>query len=58
MAVATNTWAPGNVGHEVFFPDVDPNGGSATLSVDGGAIGTGSIPLAAGKITTLSVIAP
>jgi hypothetical protein len=58
MAVATDTWAPGNVGHEVFFPDVVLGGGSATLSVEGGAIGTGSIPLVAGKITTLSVIAP
>jgi hypothetical protein len=57
QAVMTNAWAPGNVGHEVFFPDVDPAGGTATLSVDGGAIGAGSIPLVAGKMTTLTVIA-
>jgi hypothetical protein len=57
QAVMDKTWAPGNIGHEVFIPDVDPAGGSATLSVDGGAIGTGSIPLVAGKMTTLSVVA-
>lgn len=55
-AVVTDTWAPGNAGHEVFIPDVDPSGGSAVLSVEGGAIGAGSIPLVAGKITTVTVI--
>jgi hypothetical protein len=57
QAIVDKTWAPGNIGHEVFIPDVDPAGGSATLSVDGGAIGSGSIPLVAGKMTTLAVIA-
>jgi hypothetical protein len=56
QAVVTDTWAPGNSGHEVFIRDVDPVGGTATLSVDGGAIGAGSIPLVADKITTLTVI--
>ena len=56
QAVMTDTWAPGNSGHEVFIPDVDPAGGSATLSVEGGAIGTGSIPLVPGKMTTLTVV--
>ena len=56
QAVATNMWAPGDTGHEVFIPDVDPTGGSATLSVAGGATGAGSIPLVAGKMTTLTVI--
>jgi hypothetical protein len=56
QAVVDKTWAPGDTGHEVFIPDVDPAGGSATLSVTGGAIGAGSIPLAAGKMTTLTVI--
>jgi hypothetical protein len=56
QAVATTTWAPGDTGHEVFIPDVDPAGGSATLSVAGGAIGDGSIPLVAGKMTTLTVV--
>jgi hypothetical protein len=56
QAVATSTWAPGDTGHEVFIPDVDPAGGSAMLSVAGGATGAGSIPLVAGKMTTLTVI--
>jgi hypothetical protein len=56
-AVATNTWALGDTGHEVFIPDVDPAGGSATLSFAGGATGEGSIPLVAGKMTTLTVVA-
>jgi len=56
QAVVTTTWAAGDTGHEVFIPDVDPAGGSATLSVAGGAIGTGSIPLVAGKMTTLTVV--
>lgn len=56
QAVVASTWAPGDSGHEVFIPDVDPAGGAATLSVAGGAIGTGSIPLAAGKMTTLTVV--
>jgi hypothetical protein len=56
QAVATSTWAPGDTGHEVFIPDVDPVGGTATLTVAGGAIGAGAIPLAAGKLTTLTVV--
>jgi hypothetical protein len=56
QAVMTDTWAPGDTGHEVFIPDVDPAGGTATLSVTGGANGAGAIPLVADKITTLTVI--
>lgn len=56
QAVLADTWAPGDSGHEVFIPDVDPAGGSATLSVAGGAVGAGSIPLVADTITTITVI--
>lgn len=56
QAMMGDTWAPGSTGHEVFFPDVDPAGGSTTLSA-AGAIGTGSIPLVAGKMTNVSIIA-
>jgi hypothetical protein len=34
---------------------VDPAGGSTMLSVQGGAIGTGMIPLAAGTFTYVTV---
>jgi hypothetical protein len=57
QAVSGTTWGPGDTGHEVFFPNVDPGGGSTMLMVAGGAIGTGSIPLAAGKFTYLAVLA-
>jgi hypothetical protein len=57
QAIAATTWAPGDTGRDVFFPNVDPAAGSTTLSVAGGAIGTGTIPLAAGKFTYVSVYA-
>ena len=52
IAAGGSTWAPGR---EVFFPNVDPASGSTTLSVEGGAIGTGSIPLEGGKFTYVTV---
>jgi hypothetical protein len=55
QAIVGTTWAPGDTGHEVFFPNVDPAAGSTMLSVVGGAIGTGMIPLAAGKFTYVTV---
>lgn len=57
QAVTSTTWAPGNVGHEVYFPNVDPSAGSTMLSVEGGAIGTGMIPLVAGKLINVTVLA-
>ena len=57
QAQVAETWAPGDTGHEVFFRNVDVTGGSTTLSVAGGATGTGTIPLAANTITMISVIA-
>ena len=56
QAVVATTWAAGDTGHEVFFPNVDVGNGTTMLSVTGGAIGTGSIPVAAGKITNVTVI--
>ncbi len=53
----TTTWAAGDTGKSVFFPNVDVGGGTTMLSVTGGAIGTGSIPLVAGTITNVTVIA-
>lgn len=48
-------WAEGNTGSYVFFPNVDP--GATTISVAGGAVGTGSIALEAGAFTYVTVIA-
>ena len=55
QAISGSDWAPGDTGHEVFFPNVDPGAGSTMLSVAGGAIGTGMIPLAAGTFTYVTV---
>jgi hypothetical protein len=55
QARMNDTWAPGETGQDVFFPDVDPTGGTTTLSA-GTAIGTGPIPLVAGKMTEVSII--
>ena len=57
QAIAGTTWAEGNVGHDVYFPNVAVGGGKAMLSVEGGAIGTGEIPLVGGKFTYVSVYA-
>lgn len=56
QAIVATAWAPGDTGHDVFFPNVDVGGGTTTLTVSGGAIGTGSIPLIAGTITNVSVL--
>ncbi len=56
QAIATTMWAPGGTGKDVFFPNVDVGSGTTMLTVEGGAIGTGSIPLVAGTITNVSVL--
>jgi hypothetical protein len=56
-AVVNRAWVPGDTGADVFFPNVDVGTGSTTLSVAGGAIGTGMIPLVGGKFTYVSVYA-
>lgn len=50
------TWAAGESGNDVLFPNVDVANGSTMLTVVGGAIGTGSIPLQAGKLTLVTVM--
>ncbi|MBS1124051.1 MAG: hypothetical protein H6Q90_6279 [Deltaproteobacteria bacterium] len=57
QAMTATAWAAGDTGHEVFFPNVDVGGQTTMLTVTGGALGTGPIPLAAGKITTVTLIA-
>lgn len=56
QAITARAWAAGDTGHDVFFPNVDVGTGTTTLSVAGGAIGTGTIPLVAGTITNVSVL--
>lgn len=52
-----DTWAAGDTGSDVFFPNVEVGGGQTTVSVDGGATGAGDVPVEAGTITNVSVIA-
>lgn len=49
------TWAAGDTGGDVFFPNVDP--GSVQVTVTGGAIGTTTLTLEKGAYTYVSVIA-
>jgi hypothetical protein len=52
-----NSWVAGDTGANVFFVNTDPGTGSTTLQVDGGAIGTGSIPVVANTFTYVTVAA-
>jgi hypothetical protein len=53
------TWAAGEVGKDVYFPNVDVGvgSGSTMLTVVGGAVGTGPIMIAPNKITIVNVLA-
>ena len=51
------TWAAGATGTDVFFPNVDLSMlAQTTVTVDGGANGTGSVPLYAGTLFEMTVI--
>lgn len=58
QAYSGTAWAAGEAGQDVLFPNVDvvTSGGSTMLSVVGGAIGTGLIPLQPGKLTLVNVM--
>jgi hypothetical protein len=51
------SWAAGDTGSDVFFPNVALGASPVTVSVAGGAVGTGSFTLEAGKMTYLTVVA-
>jgi len=48
-------WAAGTTGINVFFPNVDPTPGTTTVSMAGGALGTGAVPIAAGTFTYVTI---
>ncbi|MFN0249582.1 MAG: hypothetical protein ACKV2T_22040 [Kofleriaceae bacterium] len=60
LAIATgaSTWSAGSTGTEVFFPNVDVGNGQTMLTVTGGGVGAGNIPLIAGTLTNVTVLAP
>jgi hypothetical protein len=51
-------WAAGASGENVYFPNIDLSAGTLTdVAVEGGAVGTGAVPLVAGQITYMTVVA-
>lgn len=50
------SWAAGDTGSDVFFPNVAIGASPVAVSVAGGAVGTGSFTLEAGKMTYLTVV--
>ncbi|MEO7097059.1 MAG: hypothetical protein ABI175_27615 [Polyangiales bacterium] len=50
-------WVAGDTGTDVVFPNVDAATGKAKLSVTGGGLGEGDVPVTAGAITNVAVIA-
>lgn len=54
QAMTDTTWAPGNTGHEVFFPNVPA--GTTMVTVAGGTIGASTVPVVAGTITNVSLL--
>jgi hypothetical protein len=50
------SWAAGDSGPNVYFPNVDPTGGTTTISTTGTALGTGSVPIAAGTFTYVTIV--
>lgn len=52
-----SSWAPGDTGGDVFFPNIDLTGADTTdVELSGGAQGTGAVPLAPGTITYMAVL--
>jgi hypothetical protein len=49
------TWASGATGGDVLFPNVSAAAGAVTVTVAGGALGAGSVPVAAGTFTYVTV---
>jgi hypothetical protein len=60
QAIATTgaTWTAGSTGVDVFFPNVDVGTGQTMLTIAGSSVGAGNIPLVAGTLTNVTVLAP
>jgi hypothetical protein len=57
QALGTAGWAAGSTGANVFLPNVDPTPGATDVELAGGGLGTGSVPLAAGTFTYVTLVA-
>ena len=49
-------WAAGDTGVNVYFPNLDPGAGTTTISTTGTALGTGTVPIAAGTFTYVTLV--
>ena len=50
------SWAPGSTGANVFVPNVDPTPATIDVSIAAGGLGTGSVPIAAGTFTYVTLV--
>lgn len=57
QTITGTTWAAGDTGTDVVFPNVGVAGGKVKLSIAGGGIGEGDVPVVAGAITNVALIA-
>ncbi|HUJ63217.1 MAG TPA: hypothetical protein VLX92_32185 [Kofleriaceae bacterium] len=51
-------WGSGDTGVNVFFPNVDPSAGTATVAMTGATAGAGTVPVVAATITYVTLVAP
>ena len=57
LAFDATTWAAGDTGTNVVFPNTDVAGGTTAIAVTGGtALGTGTVPVAAGTFTYVTLV--
>jgi hypothetical protein len=57
LAFDGTTWAPGDAGQYVFFPNTDPASGTTAIGMSGSSVGTGPVPTVADTFTYLAVVA-
>ena len=55
--VSGTAWIPGEVGADIFFPNVAVGTGTTKLTIEGGGVGAGDITVIAGTLTNVAVIA-
>ena len=56
MAFDGTSWAAGNTGVNVLFPNVDVGGGTTNITMAGTTLGAGSAPIAANTFTFVTLV--
>jgi hypothetical protein len=57
QAITGTAWAAGDTGTDVMFPNVDVGTGKVKVSIASGGVGEGDVPVRAGTITNVALIA-